>query len=174
MNRKTLLLFMAMVGIVISLMACTAPSISSEPAVPISPITIGDDLTSIDLCEAIPQEDIETIMKVKLVNPPKNYSYRYIEGTSGCYFEGPYDSINKEKQFAYVVLTPLEAYDKQTLYQNVDVSGLGDQAYFNGGPGERELWVKIEDKVAFVISFGDVPNEAGAKSIAKLMVEAIQ
>ena len=56
----------------------------------------------------------------------------------------------------------------------MDVSGIGDQAYFNGGSDERQLWVKIDDKVAFVVTFGDVPNEEGAKAIAKLLVEAIQ
>ena len=174
MNKKTFLLLVLMIGIVISLSACAVPDVSSEPTEPISPITIGDDLTSIDLCEAIPQDNIETVMKVKLVAAPKRYTYRYTEGTSGCYYDGPYNGLNKEKQFAYVVLTPLDAYDNQTLYQNVDVSGIGDQAYFNGGSDERQLWVKIDDKVAFVVTFDDVPNEAGAKAIAKLLVEAIQ
>ena len=174
MNQKTFLLCVVMIGIVISSAACAAPDVSSEPTESISPITIGDDLTSIDLCEAIPQEDIETVMTVKLVKAPRHYTYRYTEGTSGCYYEGPYDATNKENQFAYVVLTPLDAYDNQTLYQNVDVSEIGDQAYFNGAPGERELWVKIDDKVAFVVAFGDVPKEKGAQAIAKLLVEAIQ
>ena len=33
---------------------------------------------------------------------------------------------------------------------------------------------EIDNKVAFVVSFGDLPKEAGAKAIAKLLVEAIQ
>ena len=174
MNRKAFLLLMVMIGIVISLPACAAPEVSSEPTEPISPITIGADLTSIDVCAAIPPEDIEAVMLVKLTNPPSPYTYRYTEGTSGCYYEGSVDNTTPDKQFAYVVLTPLEVYDNQTLYQNEAVSGIGDQAYFNGGPDQRELWVKIDNKVAFVISFGDIPKEEGAKAIAKLLVEAIQ
>ena len=174
MNRKAFLLLMVMIGIVILLPACAAPEAWSEPTEPISPITIGDDLTSISLCEAIPQEDIEAIMLVKLSNPPSFYTYRYTEGTSGCYYEGSVNNTTPDKQFAYVVLTPLEAYDNQALYQNVDVSGIGDRAYFNGPQDTRELWVKLDNKVAFVISFGDVPKEEGAKAIAKLLVEAIQ
>jgi len=174
MNRKTFFLLMIMIGSVISLSACAAPDVSSEPTEPISPITIGDDLTSIDVCGAIPPEDIEAVMTVQLAKPPRHYTYRYTDGSSGCYYEGPYDNINKEKQFAYVVLTPLDAYDNQTLYQNEEVSEIGDQAYFNGRPNKRELWVKLDNKVAFVVSFGDVPKEDGAKLIAKLMVEAIQ
>jgi hypothetical protein len=174
MKLKAFLLLMVMIGIVVSLLACTAPDVSSEPTEPISPITIGDDLTSIDVCEAIPPEDIEAIMLVKLAEPPTPYTYRYTEGTSGCYYEGSYDNTTPDVQFAYVVLTPLEAYDNQTLYQNEDVSGIGDQAYFNGASDKRELWVKIDNKVAFVVSFGDIPKEEGAKAIARLMVEAIQ
>lgn len=174
MSRKTFLLFVVMIGVVISSTACKAPDISSEPTEPISPITIGDDLTTIDVCAAIPQANIEAVMLVQLANPPTPYTYRYTEGTSGCYYEGSVDNTTPDKQFAYVVLTPLDVYDNQTLYQNEAVSGIGDQAYFNGGSDKRELWVKIDNKVAFVVSFGDLPKEAGAKAIAKLMVEAIQ
>ena len=79
MNKKTFLLPVLMIGLVISLSACAVPDVSSEPTEPISPITIGDDLTAIDLCEAIPQDNIETVMKVKLVAAPKHYTYRYTE-----------------------------------------------------------------------------------------------
>jgi hypothetical protein len=174
MNRKAAFLLMVIIGLTILLPACAAPEVSSEPTEPISPITIGDDLTSINLCDAIPQADIEAVMLVKLANPPSPYVYRYTEGTSGCYYEGSVDNTTPDKQFAYIVLTPLEVYDNQTLYQNEAVSGIGDQAYFNGSPNQRELWVKIDNKVAFVISFGDIPKEEGAKAIAKLLVEAIQ
>ena len=174
MNPKAFLLLVSMIGIVFALPACAAPDVSSEPTEPISPITIGDDLTSVDVCAAIPPEDIEAVMLVKLAKAPKPYTYRYTEGTSGCYYEGSYDNTTPDVQFAYVVLTPLEAYDNQTLYQNEEVSGIGDQAYFNGTSDKRELWVKLDNKVAFVVAFGDIPKEEGAKAIAKLMVEAIQ
>jgi hypothetical protein len=174
MNSKIFLSLVGMIGIVISLAACAVPDVSPDPTVPISRITIGDDLTTIDLCKAIPQEDIETVMKVKLVTDPTRYTYRHTDGTSGCYYEGPYDSTNREYQWGYVVLTPLDAYDNQTLFQNKEVSGIGDAAYFNGDPNKRQLWVKIDDKVAFVIAFGDVAKEKGSKALAQLMVEAIK
>jgi hypothetical protein len=144
----------------------------SEPTAPIAPIIIGDDLTSIDLCVAIPQEDIEAVMGVTLVQAPSRFTDQ-IEGASGCFYKGPTDS-DREAHFGYVVLTPLEAYDNQPLYENVDVSDIGDEAYLNNGPDARQLWVKLSNKVAFVVAFGDVPNEEGAKAIAKLLVEAIQ
>ena len=171
MNQKTFLLLMVGIGLIISSSACglSAP----EPTASNAPITIGDDLTSIDLCQAIPQEDIEIVMGVKLTEPPTRYTLRNAEGTSGCFYKGPTDS-DRELHFGYVILTPLDVYDNQLLFQNVDVSGIGDGAYFNRGSDTRQLWVKIKDKVAFVVAFGDVPNEEGAKAIAKLMVDAIQ
>ena len=65
-------------------------------------------------------------------------------------------------------------YDNQPLYLNTDVSGLGDDAYFNNGADARQLWVKIDNKVAFVVAFGDVEKEAGAKAIATLLLAAIK
>ena len=145
----------------------------SEPTKPIAPITIGNDLTSIDLCKAIPTDDIEAVMGRKLSKAPEHFEYYETGGSSGCIYEAAKDA-NGEAHFGYVVLTPLGEYDNQPLYLDVDVSGIGDEAYFNNGADARQLWVKIRDKVAFVVAFGDVENEAGAKAIAKLMVDAIQ
>jgi hypothetical protein len=73
-----------------------------------------------------------------------------------------------------VVLTPVEVYENQPLYLDTDVSGLGQEAYFNNGAAARELWVKLNEQVAFVVAFGDVPSEAGAKAIAQLLVSAMK
>ena len=173
MKQRTFLLFM-MVGIMILSPACAGSAFSSAPTAPIAPITVGDDLTSIDLCQAIPQENIEAVMKLKLVEAPTRYTLRNADGTSGCYYEGPTDHDPTVRHFAYVILTPLEVYNNQPLFQNVDVSGLGDGAYFNRGADARQLWVKLDNQVAFVIGFGDVPNDEGAKAIAKLMVAALK
>jgi len=54
--------------------------------------------------------------------------------------------------------------DNQPLFQNVDISGIGDGAYFNKGGDAPQLWVKLEHKIAFVVGFGDVPNEEAAKA----------
>ncbi len=54
------------------------------------------------------------------------------------------------------------------------MGGFGDSAYFNNGADARQLWVKIDNRVAFVVAFGDVPWEDGAKAIAKLVAAAIQ
>jgi hypothetical protein len=174
MNQKTILLVIVAMGLIVSPSACGGPTVSSEPAAPIAPIVIGDDLTSINLCQAIPQADIETVMRVKLVGPPTRYTLRNAEGTSGCYYQGPDDHDPTIRHYSYVILTPLKAYDNQPLFQNADVSGIGDGAYFNKSGYARELWVKVDNKVAFVVGFGDVANDAGAKAIAKLMLEAIQ
>jgi hypothetical protein len=171
MKQKSISFYVVMIGLIISSSACGT---SAGPTTPIAPITIGEELSSIDLCAAIPQEDIETVMQVKLTEDPLRYKFNNAEGTSGCFYEGPTTDYTKEKHYGYVILTPLDVYDNQLLFQNADVSGIGDAAYFNRGTDTRQLWVKINNKVAFVVAFGDVPDEEGAKAIAKLMVDAIQ
>src|SRR5215510_9617648 len=124
----------------------------SDPTKPITPLTIGSDLTSINLCEAIPQEDIEAVMGRKLVSTPEKFDYYDTGGSSGCIYDAGKDA-NGEAHFGYVVLTPLGEYENQPLYENVDVSGIGDEAYLNNGADARQLWVKIKDRVAFVVAF---------------------
>lgn len=63
---------------------------------------------------------------------------------------------------------------KQPLYKKTDVVGVGDHAYFNNGADTRQLWVKINGKVTFVVAFGDVANEDGATALGKLVVAAIK
>lgn len=172
MNPKRFLFFLVAIIFILSFSAC-AGGAPAEPQGPIDPITITDDLTSIDLCQAIPQVDIETVMRVKLVEAPTRYTLRNTEGTSGCYYEGPTDS-DRERHFGYVILTPLEVYENQTLNQKEDVAGIGDGAYFNKGGDARQLWVKLNNKVAFVIGFGDVAKDEGAQDLARLLAAAIK
>ena len=174
MKRQPALLVLILTPALVSLACGLSGSSSSyvEPTIPISPIVI-NDLTLIDLCSAIPQEDIEAVMGRKLSNAPEPFEYYDTGGSSGCWYEAKKDPSG-EAHFGYVVLTPLSEYDNQPLYQNVDVSGIGDAAYFNNGADARQLWVKMDGKVAFVVAFGDIPIEQGLKAIAKLMVQAIK
>ncbi len=154
-------------------LACGPLSSTSAPKATVAPITIGGDLTQVDVCRAVPQEDIEAVMGRKLVSAPKRFEYYDTPGTSGCSYDAGKDASG-EAHYGYVVLTPIDAYDTQPLYQNVDVSGIGESAYFNNGADTRQLWVKVNDKVAFVVAFGDVANEDSEKAIAKLVVAAIK
>lgn len=156
----------------LSLVACGQTALPSEPKATVAPITISGDLTKLDLCQAIPKEDIEAVMGRKLVSTPR-FAYYDTPGTSGCWYDAGKDTSG-EAHFGYVVLTPVDVYNSQPLYKNVNVSGIGDEAYFNNGADARQLWVKLDNKVAFVVAFGDVPNEAGAKAIAKLVIDAIR
>lgn len=174
MNQKTILFVLVTVGLIVLPTACAGPAVSVDSTTPIAPITVGDDLTSIDLCQAIPRENIEAIMRLELVKPPTRYVLRNEMGTNGCFYEGPTDKDPTLRHFAYVILTPLDVYDNQPLFQHEDVSGIGDAAYFTRGADARQLWVKIDNKVAFVVGFGDTPNDAGAKVIAELMVAALK
>jgi hypothetical protein len=154
---------------------------ASEPAqngapislVPIPPIALTADLTQIDVCKAVPQEDMEALLGRNLVKAPERFNYYDTGGSSGCMYEGAKDSSG-ESHFAYIVLTPVGEYNNQPLYLNVDVSGLGQQAYFNNGADARQLWVKVNDQVAFVIAHGDIANEVGMQALAQLLVAALQ
>jgi hypothetical protein len=159
-----------------SILACGlfgSSSSYSEPTAPITPITVGSDLNAVDLCRAIPQEDIEAVMGRQLVSAPEKFEYYDTPGTSGCSYDAGKDP-DGTAYFGYVVLTSIEVYGDQPLYNDKDVSGIGQEAYFNNGADARQLWVKVNDQVAFVVAFGDVPNEKGAQAIAKLMMASIQ
>jgi len=165
--------FAAFILLILASLACGGTAAPSEPKAPIAAMTIGSDLTQIDVCAAIPQEDIEAVMGSKLAKAPERFDYYDTGDTSGCWYEANKDA-DGEAHFGYVVLTPVEVYENQPLYMNVDVSGIGDEAYFNNGADARQLWVRIDDKVAFVAAFGDVPREQGAQALARLVVAAIR
>jgi hypothetical protein len=161
--------------LLLSTLACSlgGSAAPSEPKSPVAPISTGGDLTGIDVCAAIPQDDIETVMGRKLVSKPEKFEFYDTAGTSGCSYDAGKDSSGAA-YFGYIVLTPVEVYGNQPLYLNKEVSGLGSEAYFNNGADARQLWVKMNDHVAFVVAFGDVPNEAGALALAKLVAAAIK
>jgi hypothetical protein len=159
--------------VLLSTMACGATGSGSVPQATVQPITIGNDLTAIDLCQAIPREAIEAVMSRKLIGTPQRFEYYDAAGTSGCTYDAGKDSSG-EAHFGYVALTPVDVYANQPLYQQIDVSGIGESAYFNNGADARQLWVKANDRVAFVVAFGDRPNEEGARTIARLIIAAIR
>lgn len=166
--------YLFMVVIILSSLACGSASPEpKEPTVPIAPITIGGDLSAIDVCGAVPEEDIEAVMGLKLVKAPERFEYFEGSGTSGCSYEAQ-KSSDGEAHFAYVALTPVEIYNSQPLYLDEDVFDIGKEAYFNNGAAARELWVMVDERVAFVVAFGDVPNEEGCKAIARMLVTAIR
>jgi len=170
-TNRLLKITLAFIAIIASL-ACGQTVKSTEPNLPVAPIVIGTDLTAIDVCQAIPQADIEAVMGRKLDSAEK-FTYYDTPGASGCEYTAKKDASG-EAHFGYVVLTPVAEYANQPLYKNVEVSGIGDEAYFNNGADARQLWVKIDNKVAFLVAFGDIPKEAGAQAIAKLVVAAIK
>jgi hypothetical protein len=152
--------------------ACSLSAPVSEPKATVAPIKIGSDLTAVDICQAIPREDIEAVMGRKLISAPQHFNYYDTPGAGGCSYDAGKDASGSA-YFGYVVLTPIEAYNTQPLYKNVDVKDIGQAAYFNNGADARQLWVKINEKVAFVVAFGDEPREEGARAIAKLVLAAI-
>jgi len=173
-NRKLSILVVTI--LIIAALACgplggggAAPSSSGT----VAPITIGPDLTQIDVCAAVPQSIMEGAIGRKLVSSPEKFNFYDTAGASGCTYDAGKDS-NNQAYYGYVVLTPLAEYDNQPLYQNKDISGVGDAAYFNNGADARQLWVRIDGKVAFVVAVGDVADEAKEQEVAKLVAAAIR
>jgi len=162
--------------LIFTILACGLPgSVSSvkQPTVPLAPITIGSDLSKVDVCAAVPVADMEAVMGRKLVAAPQTFNYYDTPGVGGCMFEAGKDSSGNA-YFSYIALTPVQVYNDQPLYLNVDVSGLGEEAYFNNGADARQLWVKVNDRLAFVVGIGDQPNEAGARALAEMVLAAIK
>jgi hypothetical protein len=164
----------ALDALVLAALACGGGSASpAKPSVPVKPISLGSDLTQLDVCAAIPQADIEAVMGLKLAKAPEKFEYYDTPGSNGCWYEAAKGS-DGEAHFGYVVFTHLDAYDNQPLYESQEVSGFGQSAYFNNGADARQLWVKVGDDTAFVVAFGDVPREAGCKQLAALILAAVQ
>jgi len=161
------------IATIILLMLTACVMSRTEPETPIPPITIGSDLTAIDVCTAIPVDDMEAVIGRSLIAPPKRFDYYETKDSSGCWYDTGKDS-EKTAYFGYVVIGPLKLYDDQPLHLKKDVAGLGDEAYFNNGADARQLWVKLNGKCSFVVAIGDRENEEGALSIAKLLVSAIK
>jgi hypothetical protein len=159
--------------LVLAAFVCGPSGFAAEPKSPVAPLRLGGDLARIDVCKAIPRENIEAVMDRKLSAPPKPFEYYDAKGTNGCWYEARKDSSG-EAHFGYVVMVPVEVYRTQPLYKNVAVSGLGQEAYFNNGGDARQLWVRMNEKVGFVVAFGDVPREAGAQALARLVAAAIR
>lgn len=154
----------------LGLLSCGQVSSTSAPTAPVASIAISSDLSKIDVCHAIPKEDIEAVMGRRLV---KTQPFEYYEtaGSGGCWYEAAKDK-DGEAHFGYVAFTPVAAYNEQPLYKKTDVTGLGVAAYYNNGADARQLWVKINERVAVVVAFGDVPKEAGARALAALVLAA--
>lgn len=174
-THRHALVFPASFGVLAAL-AClcsTSPAKPQTPQATVAPLVVGDDLTQVDVCQAIPREDIEAVMGRKLVSAPEAFDYYGTGDTAGCSYDGGKDSDNTA-YFGYVVLTPVSVYGEQPLYQDKDVTGLGQEAYFNNGADARQLWVKVNDNLAFVVAFGDQPNEEGALALARLVLAALQ
>jgi hypothetical protein len=173
LKRLKWLLSLIFMLLFLTSVSCASSSKALDLPATIAPITVTNDLSLVDLCTAIPRQDIEAVMGQKLASPPQAFAYYDTPGTSGCSYDGGKDS-DGNTVFGYVALTPASVYNEQPLSANVDVDNLGMSAFFNNGADARQLWVKVNDSLAFVVAFGDEPNEEGAKAIARLVLEAFQ
>jgi hypothetical protein len=154
------------------------PAPTAAPTLPVpptlEPITISSGIAQVDMCQLVPAATMEAVMGRKLAGSPAHFDLYNTPGASGCWYDVGADALHAA-HFGYVVLTPLSTYTGQPLDGEAAVTGLGKSAYFNNGPNNaRQLWVKIDDNNAFVVAFGDQPNEPGAKIIAELVLAAVR
>jgi hypothetical protein len=175
MNNRKLYMLAGIAALFMASLACGPLGGGSAPQITgtVAPMTIGADLTQIDVCAAVPKSVMEGAIGRTLASPPTKFNYYDTPKVSGCMYDGGKDSSG-QAYYGYVALTPLEDYDNQPLYQNKAVSGLGDEAYFNNGADTRQLWVRIKGKVAFVVAVGDVADESKEQAVAQLVVAAIK
>jgi hypothetical protein len=156
-------------------LACGGPAAltPSAPVAPVGPLQLTDDLTQLDICAAVPREDIEAVLGRRLSGAPRPTTFDDNPNEAGCAYDAGSDAEGNAN-FAYVVFTPVEVYDSQPLADDEAVAGLGEAAYFNNGADARHLWVKVNDSAAFVVAFGDRPREGGSIALARLILDAVQ
>jgi hypothetical protein len=109
----------------------------SKPTALNAAITIGSNLTQINVCQAVPQQDIKAVMGHKLAKSPTPFGYYDESGASGCWYEANKDA-DGEAHYGYFVFTPINVYNHQPLYLEQDVSGIGTEAYLNNGEDARQ------------------------------------
>ncbi len=153
--------------------ACGGSRTAPQPSAAMTPITLPPDLSTLDLCQAVPPAAIETVLGHTLSGAPQRFAYGGASGSTGCQYDAGKDARGNAR-FAYVALTPAAAFDQQPLSKNVGVAGIGDAAYFNNGPDARQLWVRLGDKAALVVAIGDEVDEQGLKTIAMLVASALR
>jgi len=154
-------------------LACGGTGAPMAAGTGIAPIKLAPELKAIDVCAAIPPDQIEAVMERRLSKAPVRFEYDDAVGSSGCWYEAATDG-HDEAHFGYVAFTHLDVYEGQPLHQRQDVFDLGQGSFFNSGADARELWVKVNDDAAMVIAFGDVPREDGSLQLAALILAAIQ
>src|SRR5258708_13473 len=88
-------------AVLIALANTACEKLATEPKTPVAPISISRNLAQIDVCQAIPKEDMEAIIGRKLVSEPKRFEYYDTKGPSGCSYDAGKASA-KPAYFSYV------------------------------------------------------------------------
>jgi hypothetical protein len=125
-------------------------------------------VTKIDVCKAIPQEEIVKVLGRKLEGHPKPFHFNEARTYSGCEWSAGKDS-SKNAYFAYAVIAPVKDYVTNKA-SATPVAGLGDEAYTTNGADAQQLWVLINGKAAVMVAIGDRPNPDGAKKLVSYLI----
>ena len=88
-------------------------------------------MTKIDVCKAIPPEEIVKVLGRKLEGNPKPFHFDNAQTDSGCEWSAGKDS-SKNAYFAYAIIAPVKDYVANRA-SATPVAGLGDEAYTTKG-----------------------------------------
>jgi hypothetical protein len=145
---------------------------SIEPLTPIAPITplpSSLDVTTIDVCKAIPSAMVEQLLGRKLQGTPESFQYYDADVSSGCQWSAGKDASG-EAYFAYAALLPAKDWNPSEVPL---MGGIGDAAYYLNGPDARQLWVLANGKAIIVVGIGDRPDEEGLKHLAAQVIATL-
>jgi hypothetical protein len=142
---------------------------SVVPVAHITPIPGSLDVTTIDVCKAIPSALVEQLLGRKLQSAPEPFQYYDTDVSSGCQWSAGKDSSG-EAYFAYAALLPVKDWNPSKVPL---VGGIADEAYYLNGPDARQLWVLANGKAIIVVGIGDRPNEDGLKQLAAQVIAAL-
>jgi hypothetical protein len=134
----------------------------AAPAARVTPIPGNLDVTTIDVCKAIPAADVEQLLGRKLKGGAQPFQYYDTNVSSGCQWSADKDA-NGAAYFAYAALLPAKGWDSRNAPL---VSGIADEAYYANGPDARQLWALVNGKAIVVVGIGDLADEEGLKRLA--------
>ncbi|MBL7858807.1 MAG: hypothetical protein JNM57_14050 [Cyclobacteriaceae bacterium] len=122
------------------------------------------------LCGFLTKAEIEAVLGRALDEEPVEINEDYLGG-KGCSYSAGLDTSGNA-YFAYVVVPDQAAFEKNKS-DSETVGGVGDEAYRFNGPDAEQLWVR-EGNHFVMVAIGDVPNLAGAKKLALLVLSRLK
>ena len=167
-TKQTQVFYVRFDGLIKQGSNAASTSATATPASKVTPVAGNIDLSKMNVCKAIPQDEVVKILGRKLEGNPKPFHFDNAQTDSGCEWSAGKDS-SKNAYFAYAVIAPVKDYVTNKA-SATPVAGLGDEAYTTNGADAQQLWVLINGKAAVMVAIGDRPNPDGAKKLIPFLI----